>query len=252
MNIFARGFVNMQNFKSTVKQFLSLCGIFLTRNQRYDYLSQKVYRKLLRTGSNCVDIGCHKGEVLRELLKLAPNGIHYGFEPIPGLFNQYMLGQFPDNCRLFNLGLSSEKREKSFHFVRSNPAYSGFRKRSLRAGETVEIIQVQTDCLDNILSVGYCPDLIKIDVEGAELEVLKGSLRTLTTCSPAILFEHGKGASDHYGTTPGAIFQLLCRELGYSIFTLQRFLQEDSPLNEAEFSSHYESGTEYYFIALKQ
>ena len=36
------------------------------------------------------------------------------------------------------------------------------------------------------------PDLIKIDVEGAEVLVLKGALRTLVTCSPSILLEvHG-------------------------------------------------------------
>ena len=189
---------------------------------------------------------------MSEFLRSSPHGTHYGFEPIPLLYEQFLLGQFPESCKLFNIGLSNEKGQKTFHFVRSNPAYSGFRKRSLKKAEQIEIITVQTDCLDNILAPGYCPDIIKIDVEGAEFEVLLGSRQTLSSCSPAILFEHGKGASEYYGTTPGSIFNLLCGDLGYSIFTLEAFLAKATPLSESSFVSHYESGSEYYFIAVKQ
>jgi len=60
--------------------------------------------------------------------------------------------------------------------------------------------------------------LIKIDVEGAELSVLRGALQTMAAHSPVILFEHcGHGAA--YGVTPADIRSFLS-EMGYGIFLL--------------------------------
>jgi len=235
--------------KSIVKKLLSGMGIFITRNQRYDYLTEQIFAKILQENSNCVDIGCHKGEVLKQMLRYSPKGNHYAFEPIPSLFETYLKNQFPENCHLYNLGLSERESEKTFNFVVSNPAYSGFEKRSYKGEEKIELITVQTARLDQILPESYNPDLIKIDVEGAELEVLKGSEKILARCKPVILFEHGKGASDIYGTSPEDIFDLLCSKHEFRIFTLESFLKNNDSLDLSKFKALYESGQEYYFVA---
>ena len=36
---------------------------------------------------------------------------------------------------------------------------------------------------------GTSPDVIKVDVEGAELDVLRGARQTLASCSPALFVE---------------------------------------------------------------
>ena len=48
---------------------------------------------------------------------------------------------------------------------------------------------------------GYVPALIKIDVEGADLQVLQGAQRTLAAHRPSSP-EHGLGSADHYDTCP--------------------------------------------------
>ena len=53
----------------------------------------------------------------------------------------------------------------------------------------VHDIVVETTTLDTMLQEFGSPDLVKIDVEGAELQVLVGSTRTLTEARPAIMFE---------------------------------------------------------------
>ncbi len=241
----------MSTIKSIVKKLLSGLGIYLTRNQRYDHLTAQIFKVTLRNSSNCVDIGCHKGEVLREMLALSPEGIHYAFEPIPSLFDTYLKNQFPENCRIYNLGLSQTKSEKTFNYVTSNPAYSGFEKRTYKGKEKIELITVKTERLDAVLPMDYCPELIKIDVVGAELEVLQGAQLVLERCHPVILFEHGKGASDAYGTTPEKIYELLCEQHGFSIFTLSSFLEKGNAMNLSELKNFYESGEEYYFVAKK-
>jgi hypothetical protein len=37
----------------------------------------------LRPDSNCIDIGAHGGDVLADMLRLAPHGRHVAFEPLP-------------------------------------------------------------------------------------------------------------------------------------------------------------------------
>jgi hypothetical protein len=73
----------------------------------------------------------------------------------------------------------------------------------------VERVSVRTERLDDVLADGPPPALIKIDVEGAELGVLKGAVETLQRHRPHVLFEHGAGGADLYGTTPVEVFDLL-------------------------------------------
>ena len=37
----------------------------------------------LSADSNCIDVGSHRGDVLREMVRLAPLGTHVAYEPVP-------------------------------------------------------------------------------------------------------------------------------------------------------------------------
>lgn len=54
-------------------------------NNDYDIQTTKILKKLLKIDSNCIDVGCHKGSILDEILRFAPEGQHYAFEPLPDL-----------------------------------------------------------------------------------------------------------------------------------------------------------------------
>jgi hypothetical protein len=82
--------------KKLLKQLLSLLHISVTRNQRYDAYTLKIIRRSLKPGSNCIDIGCHKGEILDLMIKDAPLGKKIGFEPIPELY-RYLAARYKDN-----------------------------------------------------------------------------------------------------------------------------------------------------------
>jgi FkbM family methyltransferase len=70
-----------------------------------------------------------------------------------------------------------------------------------RAKETEKYAEVNADTLDSILELNGINQInwIKIDVEGAEFEVLKGATNTLSRENIALLIEiHNIGDSNHY------------------------------------------------------
>jgi FkbM family methyltransferase len=80
-------------------------------------------------------------------------------------------------------------------------------------------IMVPVTTLDELVG-GDPPALIKIDVEGSELLVMKGARRLLTDAAtaPVLLFEHA-GYCEHFGITPAEVRSYL-QEVGYTIYLL--------------------------------
>lgn len=225
------------------------------KNAVYDLQTLRLMRRVLSPHSNCIDVGCHQGDVLASMLRLAPLGIHHAFEPLPDLHSALVAryaGQ--STVHLHCCALGCESAVASFQHVISNPAYSGLRRRRYdRPDERIERIQVNVRQLDEVLAPTQRVDFIKIDIEGGELDMLRGAARTLARWQPVLVFEHGLGAADHYGSTPAAVHELLADVANLQVFLLD---QVDSgsprPLSAAEFVDHFESGRHHYFMAAKQ
>lgn len=62
-------------------------------NALYDKQTGEVINRVLAEKSCGVDIGCHRGDILRLMLAAAPNGTHFAFEPIPDLY-AYLVKNF--------------------------------------------------------------------------------------------------------------------------------------------------------------
>jgi FkbM family methyltransferase len=174
----------------------------------------------LRRDAHTIDVGAHSGAVLREILRVAPAGRHLAYEPLPE-YAAMLTTQFP-SVVVNNAALSDENGTARFVHVDSAPEYSGLREREYHGVDDVRKheITVRTERLDDVLPAGFEPDLIKIDVEGAETLVLRGALRTLARHRPLVIFEHGIGASERYGSGPNELHDLLVGELGMRIFDL--------------------------------
>lgn len=225
------------------------------KNYLYDLQTTQVMRKVLKRNTNCVDVGCHQGSILKQILRLSPAGLHFAFEPLPEMYADLnKIYGSNTNVRIFNCALSASIGEKHFQHVISNPGYSGFLRRTYDIpNAVVHQIKVNTDLLDNIIPESIEIGFIKIDVEGAELEVLQGSINTIRRCKPMIIFEHGLGAAEHYGTTPEKIYELIVEKIGLRLFRLDGWLTSNGAacLAKFEFCRLFYSGEEFYFLAAK-
>ncbi len=234
--------------KELIRKILLFLHLDLTKNLEYDRLTLKIFKSHLKPNSNCIDVGCHKGEILEEILKLAPNGKHYAFEPIPDMFQKLEL-KFKNKVSLHNLALADQEGETTFNYVKNAPAYSGIKQRKYAVeNPEIEKINVKLNKLDNLIPSETKIDMIKIDVEGAEFGVLKGAQELIKRDRPLILFEFGLGASDFYGTEPSDIFNLF-QDCGMRIYKLKDHLSGQEAIELKDFEQIYKANKEYYFVA---
>ena len=202
--------------------------------------------RILRQDSNCIDIGAHRGSILGEIVRKAPRGMHFAFEPIPE-HCRYLSRIFP-TVRVFEIALSDSKGQAEFaHNVR-HPTRSGF-KPPLIPDEPIETILVETDCLDSLLPASLPIHFIKVDVEGAELLVFRGAVQTLRASRPVVVFEHTPMAQRRYGAASEDVFDLLTKECGLRVSTMPDWLEHGAPLGRAELCDRVAQGAANNLVA---
>lgn len=211
----------------------------------------RILPELINKNSNCIDIGAHKGSYIDLFLRHAPSGKHWGFEPLPELYLE-LKDKYPE-VDMNPVALSDSTGTTIFNMVPDALAWSGLKPQEYPAGYEIREIEVQTDLLDNIIPDHQKIDFIKIDVEGAELAVLKGGRRLIAEYRPAILFEHALIHNKGYNITPEEVFdffegvgmEIYKCDLSYK-FNKKRFI-------DTYFSSYrtnYNRDAETNFIAL--
>ena len=228
---------------ATLRAFRARFSAAAGREARDDQQLRLLLAFLLVEDSNCVDVGGHRGGVLEQMVRLAPLGRHIVYEPLPA-FCEDLRRRFPQ-VDVREAALSDRSGERTFMYVRSQPGLSGFRRRSYSTTPTIEEITVRTERLDDSLPGDYHPTVIKIDVEGAEREVLEGAIETIVRYRPTVVFEHGKGAAPHYATRPRDVYALLCERAGLRIFDLDG----QGPFDLAEFERIFDRGDRWNFVA---
>lgn len=217
----------------------------MIRNAGYDARAIRIMRKHLARESNCIDVGCNQGSILKQMIRCAPRGNHIAFEPIPALYEQ-LRAEFP-SVTVHNIALSDTEEARDFDVFTNRYAYSGFeRGTAVEEGDTVETIKVHTKPLDNVVDEDLTVHLIKIDVEGAELQVLRGAKKTIERNRPVVLFEHG-GADDG-GATSRAIHELLS-DCGLNVSLTSRWLKNQPPLTCEEFLDRIHYKGDFFFVA---
>lgn len=231
-----------------MKDFLKAPYYFL-KNLQYNRHTSQIMKCVIRKNSNCIDIGCHRGRFFSKMIKLAPEGRHWAFEPLPR-FYEYLQNRFHKaEQTILPYALSDSEGSSIFKYVKNSPGYSGFKKRTYHIPfPDIIDIDVTKAKLDTIIKPTDKIDFIKIDVEGAELEVLRGAENTIKRNTPFVLFEHGLGAAPFYQTRPENIYDFFCG-CGMEIFTLKSWLQNKPALDKGNFINQFNKERNYYFLA---
>ncbi len=215
---------------------------------KYDFETFKVIDRCLKKDSNCIDVGAHKGYILSRILKAAPFGKHLAFEPIPYLAER-LCKQYKNKVTIHNKAVSDKVGKADFTLFRSRPAISGFKERDFKSDNyDKENIIVPVTTLDIEVGLKNRIDMIKIDVEGAEMQVLLGGTQLIQRYKPIVLFEFTLASKKWFGTTPEEIYDYFS-SADMCISTMSLFLKNCQPFDKHEFCGQFYKGYNYFFIA---
>ncbi len=163
-----------------------------------DVGGMKFIKSSLKPGDTAFDIGAHKGGYLNFMRKcVGTEGFIVGFEP------QLVLYRYLDsvrkslnwkNVKVEHLALSDSGGKKKLFIpvnkIRQDSSPGASLLSSKSEGEISKIEEVTTQTLDNYIQLHQLkPVFLKIDVEGHELNVLKGASELLHSLKPGLLVE---------------------------------------------------------------
>jgi FkbM family methyltransferase len=249
-------FINLQHFRFNLSTYCRriVYRAFSEYNRRfakglpvYDLEVISLVNRLPRNAV-CVDIGVNESQLFSFMVKHCREGEIYGFEPIPQLYS-YLVKRFPDkNVHLYPYALSDKEEETVFYYFPGRSGVSGMSRRlSLLPELHAEILPIQTRLLDQLLDLSRI-DLIKIDVEGAELKVLEGARQHIRKCRPVVVFECQHQGLDSFDTDAEQVF-LFFQELGYGVSPLKYYLQGLPPMHTDILITLTRHRYEYQFVA---
>jgi FkbM family methyltransferase len=185
-----------------------------------------------------VDVGANVGSVAATMVRVAPAIPHVLVEPLPDLAAR-LEERFP-SCEVHAVALADRAGRAPFVHVPDRPTRSGLRPEQLPRGLDTAQIEVPVTTLDELLGE-RSPRVLKIDVEGTELDVLRGAESTLRRAKPLVLFEHL--GLERVEETSG-IFALF-ESLEYRVFDIDGA----GPLDADTFRSTCRTGQLWNFLA---
>jgi FkbM family methyltransferase len=187
-----------------------------------------ILERLLTRSSNVLDVGSHIGSFLSLASAIAIDGKHVAIDASPTKASR-LVSKF-SKARIEAVAISDHVGTAMFEENLKNPGFS-----KLADGhdddDPVKSYEVPLTTLD-ALGLGKI-DLMKIDVEGAELVAFKGGRAFIESNRPKIIFECGtayKAGLDRF-----ALYDYLTEEMSYQIFLFTDFLYDKGPLGRDEF-----------------
>jgi FkbM family methyltransferase len=206
------------------------------RPEQYEPEVSTLLRRLAHRGATVVDIGAHVG--LHTLLfseSVGTTGRVIAIEASPAtatVLRSHIAWNQLTNIEVVQAAMGDREGAIDFTF-RSDPLDLGGFANSLAydIGGVTQSIPMTT--LDKVCA-DLTPDLIKIDVEGAELHVLRGGAETLKRAHPTLVVAIHPEPMQMMGTTPSELVMFL-EALGYSGHHLDGRVAKDPKFEEILF-----------------
>jgi FkbM family methyltransferase len=229
-----RKIVRVEDFQGNLTMFLDLGEHMQSQIFWYGCYSRDILalvHRILKPGMVVIDGGANIGEITMAVAKgVGESGKVFAFEPVKEfaehLREHVAVNQF-HNVEVSECGLSFEPGEAEI-FISDAPYRDGThndglgslfrRENSLGMTNVIPITTldafISSNCVDQV-------DLVKLDIEGSELNALKGGINMLRKFAPALIIEVGEVTCQTAGYEMLDLISFV-REFGYSLYKIGR------------------------------
>jgi FkbM family methyltransferase len=211
------------------KMNIFLPEIVSTTIDRYGFFEgnlSKLFLNYIKPEMVVFDIGSHFGyySIMSSWL-VGKEGEVHAFEPTPSTYSM-VVKNTKDLSNVVTNNNAVYSSEASIEILDFGVAYSAFNTigqdnlpSDTRAGLTPETFEVKAIAIDDYMKTqSRGPDFIKIDAEGAELEILKGMRKTLKEYKPMLTLEVGDINTSESEASPSRQLVDYMLDLGYQCF----------------------------------
>ncbi|MEA5567846.1 FkbM family methyltransferase [Anabaena sp. UHCC 0399] len=151
---------------------------------------QIALRDLCQPGDVVFDVGANFGGLTTVMSRMVgPKGVVCAFEASPRIIDKCQKNLVLNGCnnvQVYNVAIYSKSNE-------TVPIYlGGHLNDSIYSTSDTDVaaFNVSTLALDDFINfTGLVPNLVKMDIEGAEFDAIKGMLNTLVTAKPYLILE---------------------------------------------------------------
>ena len=181
----------------------------------YEQDTNQVLAKYLKEDFVVIEAGANIGSESLLISRLAPQGKVYCFEPNPYTFDRLKINiaiNELNNVYAYDYALGEADGAIHFNIYPKGFCNAGMSSKYMETPLTKKITVTQKT-LDNFVKEQQIErvDFIKMDIQGAEMDMIKGSLETIARFKPIIFTE----ACEPYNDT-NKLYELL-KSYGYKI-----------------------------------
>ena len=209
----------------------------------YERIITRIINALVKPGDVCLDIGANFGWYTTLLFRLCgTTGQVHAFEPVPEIFARLEknigLTEKATSVFINNLALGDKPGRARMHVFAGLP--NGHSSLSAQGRADYFSVEVSVSTLDAYLNKHELNqvNIVKCDVEGAELQVLRGAQGLFRQAIPPIwIMEMSKGTSTSFGHLPNDLIVHMKAQADYEFYRIdeltgalmpfQSFAQED-------------------------
>ena len=231
------GFADFAFRLSLVMPFMDpVLGAFDYTLYGWDVRELRFLRRFLQPGMTVLDIGAHHGlyAILASHL-VAPSGRVIAFEPSPRIARRLRWHLALNRASRVEVEpcavAASKSRMELFIPTSGVDTIASLRRPGLGKGRSRSVV-VDVVALDDFAAARQVAniDLIKLDVEGAEMDVLAGARAVMRLTQPCWLFEALDSTAESWGNSGRTLVDRFA-ELGHALFefTPEGRLQPHAP-----------------------
>jgi len=176
----------------------------------YEIPTMRIIRLLLKQGDVAVDVGANIGYITLNMAKcVGMQGKVLAFEPVPPTYDRLRRNIRNNACtqvQTFSNAVG-ETGDHSANIFLPKGGDNAHSLSSLKQFADSNVFKVDIVRIDDVINQPV--QLIKIDVEGAEVSVVRGAAETIKRSHPYIIFEYNQEALARFGHCLQDVFKVI-------------------------------------------